>query len=178
MTYTEPCSCYHIFPRITISRKILGSFSPSKSRGRLTCRSENLPPAIDVVVSQMSCVNSGRPVGGAGSAVVCETWYVLRCPDRVTLTVWCWGRGDAMGGYNVLSLIALWANVVILSWTNSILHCVFLPGLVNYPGPLSINRMWHALFSCRSRRNLRIASYAACRYWPHCRWHVDDMSVI
>jgi len=62
---------YRIFLRI--SRKILGSFSPSKSGDQLICGSENLPPAVVVVASQVNCVNSGRPVGGAWSAVVCET---------------------------------------------------------------------------------------------------------
>ena len=32
----------------------------------------------------------------------CETWNILRRPDRVALTVWCWGRGSAVGEYNVL----------------------------------------------------------------------------
>jgi len=48
-------------------------FLPSESGGRLICGSENLPPAVDMVISQVSCVNSGWPVGGAWSAVVCET---------------------------------------------------------------------------------------------------------
>ena len=34
-----------------------------------------------------------------------------------------------------------------------ILHPVFLPGLVNYPGRLCISHMWPALFSCQSHRN-------------------------
>ena len=60
---------YCIFPHI--SQKILGSFLPSKSGVDLYAG--HLPPAVYVVVSQVSCVNSGRPVGGAWSAVVCET---------------------------------------------------------------------------------------------------------
>ena len=37
--------------------------------------------------------------------------------------------------------------------------------------------MWPALFSCQSHRNLRAVNYASCRYWPHCRRCVDDISV-
>jgi len=56
---------------------------------------------------------------------------------------------------------------------NSILHRVFLPGLVNYPGRLCINCVWPALFSCRSRRNLHVINDASRQYWSHCRRCVD-----
>jgi len=88
----------YIFP--CISRKFW-AVCRHQSLGSTLCGSENMPPAIDVVVSQVSCVNSGRPVGGAWSAVLCEIWYVLRRPDVNGLMLR--ERGCcAVGQYNVL----------------------------------------------------------------------------
>ena len=60
-----------VYSRVKVE-KFWAVLRPQSRGGRLICGSENLPPAIDLVVSQVSCVNSGWLVGGAWSAVVCE----------------------------------------------------------------------------------------------------------
>jgi len=63
--------------------KNFGQFFAVKVRGRLICRSENVPSAITAVVSLLRCINSRRLVGVSGLALVCVIWYKLSHRDKV-----------------------------------------------------------------------------------------------
>ena len=158
-------TAYCIFLRI--SRKISGSFSPSKSgvdlyAGLKIYHQPSLRQSAEWAVQTV--------VGWSamsGIALVCEIWYIHGHCDRVMgVTVWHRRRGEVVAWwYSTMcqSLITVWANVIILSWATSNASCtVFLPDLVYYPGHFSPSVM-----SIRLRVSILL----------HCIQRVDSMSI-